>query len=115
MPDIRHHVEEPKPFPHGPAAQIAAFAEPLPDFDDAAFGRLFDRYGDARVVLLGEATHGTSEFYRARAAITRWLVENRGFNIVALEADWPDTRALDARPLRLGTPEHTVGSVSGAA
>lgn len=82
---------------HGPAGHIALAAEPLPNLDDPAFGRLFDRFGDARVVLLGEATHGTAEFYRARAAITRWLVENRGFNIIALEADWPDARVLDAR------------------
>jgi erythromycin esterase-like protein len=76
---------------------MAAKVEPLPEIDDPAFGRLFDRFGDARVVLLGEASHGTSEFYRARAAITRWLVERRGFSIVALEADWPDARVLDAR------------------
>jgi erythromycin esterase-like protein len=41
-------------------------------------------------VLLGEASHGTSEFYRARAAITRRLIERHGFTIVAAEADWPD-------------------------
>jgi erythromycin esterase-like protein len=49
---------------------------------------MFDRFANARVVLLGEATHGTSEFYRARAQITRRLVERHGFNIVAVEADW---------------------------
>jgi len=72
-------------------------AEPLPEPSDAtAFGHFFDRFGDARVVLLGEATHGTSEFYRARAAITRWLIQHHGFSIVAVEADWPDAaRILD--------------------
>lgn len=74
---------------------IAEHARPLPDFDDPAFGQLFDRYADARVVLLGEASHGTSEFYQARAAITRRLVEAHGFNIVAVEADWPDAAAVD--------------------
>ncbi len=74
---------------------IAAAAEPLPDIEDPAFGALFDRYADARVVLLGEASHGTSEFYRARASITRHLVENHGFSIIALEADWPDAATLD--------------------
>ena len=54
---------------------IRRAAEPLPDFDDPAFGALFDRFAEARVVLLGEASHGTSEFYRARAAITRRLVD----------------------------------------
>jgi protein-L-isoaspartate(D-aspartate) O-methyltransferase len=77
------------------AAMIRAAAEPLPDPDDPAFGRLFDRYGDARVVLLGEASHGTSEFYRARAAITRRLIEAHGFTLVAVEGDWPDAAVLD--------------------
>ena len=70
----------------------------LPDLDDPAFAALFDRFGDARVVLLGEASHGTSEFYRARAAITRRLIERHGFSFVAVEADWPDAAAH--RPLR---------------
>lgn len=71
-------------------------AEPLPDPADApAFGAAFDRFGDARVVLLGEATHGTSEFYRARAAISRHLIEHHGFSIVAVEADWPDAARVD--------------------
>jgi erythromycin esterase-like protein len=70
-------------------------AEPLPDIDDPAFSAMFDRYGDARVVLLGEASHGTSEFYRARAAISRRLIERHGFNIVAVEGDWPDCATID--------------------
>src|SRR3954453_8165611 len=74
---------------------IADAAEPLPDPEDLAFGRLFDRFGDCRVVLLGEASHGTSEFYRARAAITRRLIEEHGFTIGAVEADWPDAAAAD--------------------
>ncbi|WP_046869710.1 protein-L-isoaspartate(D-aspartate) O-methyltransferase [Microvirga massiliensis] len=86
---------------------IAEAAEPLPDFDDPAFGHLFDRFADCRVVLLGEASHGTSEFYRARAAITRRLIEEHGFTIVAVEADWPDAAAIDRyvryRPARAGT------------
>ena len=74
---------------------IRSAAEPLPDIDDPAFGALFDRFGDARVVLLGEASHGTSEFYRARAAISRRLIERHGFNVVAVEADWPDAATVD--------------------
>jgi len=85
---------------------IAAAAEPLPALDDPAFGQAFDRFADARIVLLGESSHGTSEFYRARAAITRRLVEAHGFNIVAVEADWPDAASLDRyvrhRPHRQG-------------
>lgn len=79
-----------------PAADaIARFAEPLPAIDDEVFGAMFDRFADARVVLLGEASHGTSEFYRARAAITRRLIERHGFSIVAVEADWPDAAHID--------------------
>ena len=82
-------VREPLP------ALIREAAEPLPDFDDPAFGKLFDRFGEARIVLLGEASHGTAEFYRARAAITRRLIEAHGFTIVAVEADWPDAATID--------------------
>jgi len=75
---------------------LCRHAESLPPPESAEeFGALFDRFGDARVVLLGEATHGTSEFYRARAAITRRLIERHGFNIVAVEADWPDAARID--------------------
>lgn len=74
---------------------IAAAAEPLPGLDDPAFGELFDRFGNKRIVLLGEASHGTSEFYRARAAITRRLIAEHGFSIIAVEADWPDAAAVD--------------------
>ncbi len=88
------------------AGLIRDAAEPLPDIEDPAFGAMFDRYGDARVVLLGEASHGTSEFYRARAAISRRLIERHGFNIVAVEADWPDAATIDRyvrhRPWREG-------------
>ncbi len=75
--------------------RIAAAAEPLPDVDDPSFGEYFERWGDRRVVLLGEASHGSSEFYRARAAITRRLIERHGFTIVAVEADWPDAAAYN--------------------
>ena len=51
---------------------------------------LLELIGDARVVLLGEATHGTHEFYRERARITRRLIEEKGFTTVAVEADSPD-------------------------
>jgi erythromycin esterase-like protein len=81
--------------PTATAAVLRAAAEPLPSLDDPAFGAVFDRFAGSRVVLLGEASHGTSEFYRARAAITRRLIERHGFTIVAVEADWPDAAAID--------------------
>ena len=56
----------------------------------ADFDRLLELIGSAHVVLLGEATHGTHEFYRVRAEITKRLIRERGFSAVAVEADWPD-------------------------
>src|SRR5260370_7087373 len=51
---------------------------------------LMDRIDNARFVLLGEASHGTHEFYHERAQITQRLIEEKGFTAVAVEADWPD-------------------------
>ncbi len=73
---------------------IADAAEPFGDLD--ALATLAERFADKRVVLLGEATHGTAEFYDARARITEMLVKKHGFNIVAVEADWPDAATYDA-------------------
>ncbi|MDP9469903.1 MAG: erythromycin esterase family protein, partial [Chloroflexota bacterium] len=56
----------------------------------ADYDPLLEMVGDARFVLIGEASHGTHEFYRARADITQRLIEERGFTAVAVEADWPD-------------------------
>ena len=53
------------------------------------------RIGDAKVVLLGEASHGTSEFYRMRDRITRELIAKKGFRFVAIEGDWPDAARVD--------------------
>ncbi|HTI41223.1 MAG TPA: erythromycin esterase family protein [Vicinamibacterales bacterium] len=53
-------------------------------------GPLLDLIGDASIVLVGEATHGTDEFYRIRAELTRALIRSKQFNVVAVEADWPD-------------------------
>ena len=80
---------------HALVDQLRRAAEPLPALDAADFGERFARYADARVVLIGEASHGTHEFYQARAAITRQLIERHGFDIVAIEGDWPDAAQLD--------------------
>jgi erythromycin esterase len=69
-------------------AGLQRIAKPLastPDLDP-----LLDRIGDARYVLLGEASHGTSEFYTWRTEISRRLMEERGFSFIAVEGDWPD-------------------------
>ncbi|MDA4109581.1 erythromycin esterase family protein [Mycolicibacterium holsaticum] len=58
--------------------------------------------GDARVVLIGESSHGTDEFYAARAQITKWLIEEKGFCAVAAEADWPDAYRVNRYVRGLG-------------
>jgi len=68
---------------------------------------LFDLVGDAQLVLIGEASHGTSEFYTARAQITRRLIEDRGFGAVAAEADWPDAYRVN-RYVRGGGDDATA-------
>lgn len=108
------HLVAPQPpqmKPASPASRpeidiLRTAAEPLPQINDPDFAKAFDRFGSHRVVLLGESSHGTSEFYRARAAITRRLIEEHGFSIVAVEADWPDAAAID-RHIRHAAPDKT--------
>lgn len=81
---------------------LADVAEPIED--GTRLDALLDRIGNSRVVLIGEASHGTAEFYRFRARITRELIERKGFNIVATESDWPDAARLDHYVRDLTTP-----------
>ncbi|WP_255762674.1 erythromycin esterase family protein [Halomonas alkalisoli] len=60
------------------------------DYDD-----LLDQVGERPLVLLGEASHGTAEFYRMRSEITRRLIREKGFEAVIVEADWPDALRLN--------------------
>lgn len=69
--------------------RLRAAAIPLEGGPDD-YDPLLALIGDARFALLGEASHGTHEFYRERAEITRRLITDKGFGAVAIEADWPD-------------------------
>lgn len=71
--------------------QARRAAWPLREAED--LDPLLDQVGSARLVLIGEASHGTSEFYRWRAELTRRLVTEKGFSFVAVEGDWPDCHA----------------------
>jgi len=85
-------VASPLALPLGETAALDALrldAQPLHGAD-SDYDALLERVGDASLVLLGEASHGTHEFYRERARITRRLIEERGFTAVAVEGDWPD-------------------------
>lgn len=66
----------------------------LPLADPPSLDPLLERIGDAHYVLLGEASHGTAEYYRVRDALTRRLIEEKGFSFVAVEGDWPDCQAV---------------------
>jgi hypothetical protein len=107
-----HHFEviraKPKmAAPHGlqsdPGVQLLReHITPIPPISDPDFERQVGNFisqlvtgDDVRVVLIGDGSHGTSEFYTARAMMTRRLIEMHGFNIVAVEADWPDAEAVD--------------------
>lgn len=64
--------------------------------DSKSYYPLLDQIGDAHYVLLGEATHGTKEFYESRALITNLLIKEKGFNVIAIEADLPETYNVNA-------------------
>jgi erythromycin esterase-like protein/predicted phosphoribosyltransferase len=72
-----------------PARLLRRHARPLTGTRED-YNELIEAVGDSQIVLMGEATHGTHEFYRQRALITRRLIEEKGFLAVAAEADWPD-------------------------
>lgn len=76
------------------------------DFDD-----LMDLLGDARIVMLGEASHGTADFYATRARLTQRLIAEKGFDLVAIEGDWPDS--LGVNRFVKGGPGTALDSLRG--
>ena len=93
------------------SASIAAAATPLPSDDD--LGAVLAAIGDRRIVLLGEASHGTHEFYRLRTELTRRLVDERGFTAVAVEGDWPDCRRVDRFVRHAGDDRAAIEALGG--
>ncbi len=75
--------------------RVVAACQPFESIESANLNPLLQRIGDARVVLLGESTHGTSEFYRMRERISRELIEKKGFTFIGIEGDWPDAARID--------------------
>ena len=84
---------------------------PLAEEDD--YADLLGFIGDARFVLLGEASHGTHEFYRERARITQQLVLHKGFTAVAIEGDWPDAYRVNRFVQGLGDDSFAVDALAG--
>src|SRR2546421_4326501 len=66
------------------------------------YDSLIELIGDAHFVLLGEASHGTHEFYQARAEISKRLIREKGFTAVAVEADWPDAYRVNRYVRNMG-------------
>lgn len=95
-------------------AAIASHARVLSgapgDYDD-----LMQAIGDARFVLLGESSHGSHEFYRERARITQRLIEEKGFNAIAVEADWPDAWRVNRYVRGTGSDTGSAQALSGFA
>lgn len=87
------------------AKLIREVADPIGSIEQADLEPLLDRIGDSRVVCIGEASHGTSEFYEMRARITRELIQKKGFNIIGVEADWPDAARIDRFVRHRAQPE----------
>lgn len=83
------------------AKLIHETAEPFDRIEGVDVGPIVERIGNARLTLIGEATHGSSEFYRMRAEITKELIQRHGYRFVAIEADWPDAARVDQYVRRL--------------
>jgi protein-L-isoaspartate(D-aspartate) O-methyltransferase len=94
-PPLERKLQVVSPSEQSLSRIIASAAEPFGSIETADLKPLLSRIGDARVVLIGEASHGTSEFYRMRDRISRALIETKGFNFVAIEGDWPDAARID--------------------
>jgi erythromycin esterase-like protein len=62
---------------------------------DRDLDKIIDEVGDSRIVLLGEASHGTSEYYKIRTELSKRLIEEKGFNIIAVEGDWPASQSVN--------------------
>src|SRR4029077_12583566 len=81
--------------------------------DPEDYDPLLDQIGDASYVLIGEASHGTHEFYRERASITQRLIEQKGFVAVAIEGDWPDAYRVNRYVRGLGNDADAEEALRG--
>ena len=98
-----------------PSSLIDAVRKAAQPFTGAVgdYDSLLDRIGDAHFVLLGEASHGTREFYRERARITQRLLTEKGFTAVAVEADWPDAYRVSRYVRGMGTDASGDAALAG--
>jgi len=95
----------------GALAQLAGAARPI-EGHDHDYDELLDHVADRRIVLIGEATHGSQDFYRERARITKRLIEEHGFTVVAVEADWPDAYRVNRYVMGLSDDRSSTESLA---
>ncbi|MER2190301.1 MAG: erythromycin esterase family protein [Solibacillus sp.] len=74
---------------------IQAISEHALPLSDASLNKIVEAVGDANIVMIGEASHGTSEFYTIRAELSKKLIEQKGFQLIAVEGDWPSVQAVN--------------------
>lgn len=95
MGRVSRIVERPKTADQAVTEYIRSLGHPLTAGDLSGYDPLLQDIGNTRIVLIGEASHGTHEFYRERALITTRLIREMGFNFVAIEGDWPEAQAVN--------------------
>ena len=108
-------VPQPAPVPPAHSALLDGLRRHLQPLTGSAndYDALLRLIGPARFALLGEASHGTREFYRERAAITRRLITEKGFTAVAVEADWPDAWRVNRYVRGLSNDPDAAAALSG--
>src|SRR5512132_3267587 len=103
LPDLSHDLM---------VEAVRQAAHPLRGAADD-YDPLLERIGEARFVLIGEASHGTHEFYRERAQITKLLINEKGFDAIAVEADWPDAYRVNRYVRGMGDGATAIESLEG--
>ena len=91
---------------------IKKYAKPFETIDD--LDPLIEAIGDSKYVLLGESSHGTAEFYTIRAELTKRLINEKGFSVIAVEGDWPSCQSINRYIKKIGSPTNNVREALGS-
>ncbi|KGR89105.1 erythromycin esterase family protein [Lysinibacillus odysseyi] len=94
-----------------PRKLISAIKEHSLPLNEQSLDRLAEAIGDARIVMIGEASHGTSDFYTLRAELSKKLIEEKGFTVIAVEGDWPSAQAVNRYVKGYGEEERSAKEV----
>lgn len=94
-----------------PKKLIDAIKEHSLPLNDQSLDKIVDAIGNSRIVMIGEASHGTSEFYTIRAELSKRLIEQKGFTIIAVEGDWPSVQAVNRYVKSYGEEEKSARDV----